>query len=335
METECLPSTDQHVLVKPSTAIGFPTHNRCEQLIWTHPEAVGSTHYNASSSTSYRQMIPQSLQCPPLPSQLYCPIGDPKNVQDELSACAVTEPPSYYFSDPSDSPPIFWERAPSICAPSCWGGLTHRDTPIYDLQSFYPGGVTRQVDLEKGTTYESLDETGGNDWGHCNFDTQSSGSDRFQDDADTDRVRDRHRDKRAHQAMRSAVKVRGKASTLSTPHTSCKHFACPDRSDDREWSVCGQKFARIEHLRRHIKTVHGDRSIPCRVPGCSKSFSRLDNLYDHYCTHIDVGNPGRNRRLSLEELEEILGSQDRAIFRILRKRISRPRRPSRPLRQKQ
>jgi hypothetical protein len=340
METECLPSPDQRLLMTPCTATGFPAHTQYEQSIWTHPDAVASTHFDASSPTSYCRMNLQSLQCSPPPGQLYYPIGNQTDVEDGLSACAMTEPPSCFFNNPSVPPMILWENAPSIYPPSYWEGRGHGGTSIYSATPYtgyecsIPVPSIRQEYLPRGTTYKILDETRGGDWGLCNSDSDSPGSDSFQDDTDTDKVRDRYRGRRAYHAMRSTIQGRGKAGTLSTPHSSCKHFTCPNKAKDREGGVCGQSFARIEHLRRHIKSVHGDYNIPCRVPGCTKGFSRSDNLYDHYCTHVDLGKPGRNRRLSLRELEEILGSRDRGIFRILRKRMSRPRRPSRPLRQR-
>ncbi|KAH7061812.1 hypothetical protein BKA63DRAFT_195742 [Paraphoma chrysanthemicola] len=145
--------------------------------------------------------------------------------------------------------------------------------------------------------------------------------DSSKDSRDTGKPRDKYRGKRAHQAIRRSIPGQGKFRARSTPRPP---FTC----------VCGQNFARIEHLRRHVNTVHSDYRIACKVPGCTKSFSRSDNLYDHYCTHVDLRKSGRNRRLSLKEMEGILGSQDRSIFLVLRRRMSRPRRPSRSTRRR-
>ncbi|KAI8874267.1 hypothetical protein GQ42DRAFT_113561, partial [Ramicandelaber brevisporus] len=49
---------------------------------------------------------------------------------------------------------------------------------------------------------------------------------------------------------------------------------------------CGQSFRRAEHERRHVQGKHQkDRPFVCDYPGCGRSFTRSDNMKQHYRTH--------------------------------------------------
>jgi hypothetical protein len=76
--------------------------------------------------------------------------------------------------------------------------------------------------------------------------------------------------------------------------------------------MCGKRFVRPEHLRRHKNSVHvSDPKIfsRCKVPQCNRSFSRGDNLRDHYFTHVERGGRvGKNIKMGLEDLKKILGA---------------------------
>ncbi|KAJ4373128.1 hypothetical protein N0V83_003419 [Neocucurbitaria cava] len=103
-----------------------------------------------------------------------------------------------------------------------------------------------------------------------------------------------------------------------------RHYICPFTSHpDPTGRICHQRFVRPEHLRRHVKTVHSnDREYPCKVPQCSRVFSRGDNLRDHYWTHLSRGGrAGRNDKMSLEELKVILGPKEKKLARKLKQKL--------------
>lgn len=66
---------------------------------------------------------------------------------------------------------------------------------------------------------------------------------------------------------------RGRKQSLTDDPS--KTFMCP---------VCGRRFRRQEHLKRHTRSIHTDQK-PFKCQECSKTFSRSDNLTQHQRTH--------------------------------------------------
>lgn len=82
-----------------------------------------------------------------------------------------------------------------------------------------------------------------------------------------------------------------------------KQSTTDDPSKPYGCQVCGVRFRRQEHLKRHIRSVHTkDRPFQCK--DCGKLFSRSDNLTQHQRTHgagavvLGVRDPSLQEALS-------------------------------------
>ncbi|OAQ35523.1 hypothetical protein K457DRAFT_51270, partial [Linnemannia elongata AG-77] len=58
-----------------------------------------------------------------------------------------------------------------------------------------------------------------------------------------------------------------------------KLFQCTGFGD------CRMVFTRSEHLARHARKHTGEKPFKCVVDGCTRMFSRFDNMVQHTQTH--------------------------------------------------
>jgi uncharacterized Zn-finger protein len=97
--------------------------------------------------------------------------------------------------------------------------------------------------------------------------------------------------------LRSAASGAGK-KRQSAGGKSARMYLC-------DVEGCGKCFARGEHLKRHVRSIHtyekrkafcdypaahltcGFAAHKCPYPGCGKDFSRHDNLGQHMRVHKD------------------------------------------------
>ncbi|KAF2827845.1 hypothetical protein CC86DRAFT_438663 [Ophiobolus disseminans] len=110
-----------------------------------------------------------------------------------------------------------------------------------------------------------------------------------------------------------------RANLITTPEQ--RLYACPIPIGNKaDGHVCGTRFARPEHLRRHVNSVHSvEKLYGCKVPSCCRFFSRGDNLRYHYWTHLERGGrSGTNEKMQLEQLKAILGPKEKKLIKKLK-----------------
>ena len=76
-----------------------------------------------------------------------------------------------------------------------------------------------------------------------------------------------------------------------------KAHSCPHVYADG--AICGARFQRSEHLKRHAGKHSEHRPYPCPLPKCVKAIQRPDNAADHFKTHIKPMKKGK-RNLHFE-----------------------------------
>lgn len=81
--------------------------------------------------------------------------------------------------------------------------------------------------------------------------------------------------------LRSASSGAGKKRQGAPTGKTVRMYLC-------EVDGCGKCFARGEHLKRHVRSIHTyEKPHRCMYPGCGKDFSRHDNLGQHMRVHKD------------------------------------------------
>ncbi|KAH8731655.1 hypothetical protein GQ44DRAFT_767506 [Phaeosphaeriaceae sp. PMI808] len=221
---------------------------------------------------------------------------------------------------------------------SMWNGSSYGGPPLPPMDYYVQpstSGVTTSF-IEPASEYNSAHNFSDSaPFRACDTDDVTTGS-----DSDSDSSGDgyesssygQRKDSRSSlgskqkESLTTPVLKLGRWSMITDPLTQPeqRHYACPLRdTPDAKGRLCGQRFVRPEHLRRHIKTVHGDeRNYCCKVPQCGRAFSRGDNLRDHYWTHLHRGGRrGKNDKMSLADLKIILGPKEKKLLRRLKQRL--------------
>ncbi|KAF2022669.1 hypothetical protein EK21DRAFT_82747 [Setomelanomma holmii] len=130
-------------------------------------------------------------------------------------------------------------------------------------------------------------------------------------------------------ASNSDYEARSPCRTTTSKKAASRLYRCDRGTNDLSGDgQCTASFNRPEHLRRHVKTLHGEGKVYCcKVPSCERAFSRLDNFQDHYWTHVEKGGrAGKNKKLSFSILKDILGPNEKVLVGKLRKRLIEDRR---------
>jgi hypothetical protein len=166
-----------------------------------------------------------------------------------------------------------------------------------------------------------------------NSDSDSDDSEYEESDSNSGQRKGSRSNSGPHHSKPHVIKL-GPWNSIMDPYSqpSARHYICPMVEIG-----CPRRFARPEHLRRHVNTVHGDkRDHRCKVPKCAtKAFSRSDNLRDHYWSHLERGGRvGKNEKMGLAELKQILGPKEKKLIKKLKKRLAETQSKQRSAEQK-
>ncbi|KAJ6287188.1 hypothetical protein J3E71DRAFT_251605 [Bipolaris maydis] len=125
---------------------------------------------------------------------------------------------------------------------------------------------------------------------------------------------------RKAQPRSNVYRLEGWSANTCTFHTTIdRRHQCQELIGPKKDTPCNKRFQRPEHLRRHIRSVHGIGNVrvyKCKVPDCFARFLRSDNFRQHYLTHVRIGKrKGNNRKMTYQELKAILGPKEKDLIR--------------------
>jgi hypothetical protein len=332
-----------------------PTHGSFNERVPFHDFSRAQSNTRSLSAPS-DAVDPWLLEGPPC--------GSPLSISSSISHSESVPTPPYTglpMYDPVEQPfqPIRDDHAtwtsepepiwrPTYIEPHPWGaqqyvlpchsGPSYEPLPLHVVQSYLPSVGSSDAPPFLGFTGPPPPYSRGRatdsapfNQGHTNSNgiDSSAGSDSDSDDSDYDddsSQKSSHSTSKGSRANASVMKLGPWAPPMDTfANTSeQRHYHC-HLVDLRGTHRCPKKFVRPEHLRRHIKTVHGsDHPYVCKVPKCDKAFSRGDNLRDHYWTHLSRGSrAGKNEKMDFLELKVILGPKEKKLARRLKMKLNK------------
>jgi hypothetical protein len=219
----------------------------------------------------------------------------------------------------------------------CYSGLSYEPLPLHPVQSYLPSVGSSNATLFLGFTEppppysrgRAIDSASSNH-GHTNS-KSSGGSDSDSNNSDYDddcSQKSSHSTSKGSRANANIMKLGRWPPPMDTCANSPeqRHYYC-HLVDPNSTHRYPKKFLLPEHLRRHIKTVHGsDCPYVCKVPKCHRPFSRGDNLRAHYWTHLcRGGRAGKNEKMDLLKLKAILGPEEKKLVRRLEMKLNKQR----------
>ncbi|KAI7848146.1 hypothetical protein BDC45DRAFT_524139 [Circinella umbellata] len=93
-------------------------------------------------------------------------------------------------------------------------------------------------------------------------------------------------------------------NNLNTESSRPKLFQCKGFGD------CHMVFTRSEHLARHTRKHTGEKPYQCIVPGCTRMFSRWDNMMQHTQTHRTNQHPNNSHQRKQQQHQEKIQQQN-------------------------
>ncbi|EUC46632.1 hypothetical protein COCMIDRAFT_4292 [Bipolaris oryzae ATCC 44560] len=173
----------------------------------------------------------------------------------------------------------------------------------------------------------AFDLSGFNNIGDESDDLSDSDSDDSWHDEPSSSRRPRRWSSRRAQPRSNVYRLEGWSANTCTFHTTTdRRHQCLELIGPNKDTPCPKKFQRPEHLRRHIRSVHGIGLVnvyKCKVPDCFARFRRSDNFRSHYLTHLRVGKrKGNNRKMTYQELKGILGPKEKDLVRWIKNKLT-------------